>query len=269
MWVCSSSGHLPPGSPCLCDFRCRIAKVTKGGGRPHFVIKNDKDTKLLHTLTCTSTAKPHQKFLRILPEIQAAVAACKKVTAKEVEDWRSEHKCLSTGEQQDGAAGRQSRRVAQYANSTTGAGAGNLWGQLGPYVEALQEANPGCTVRIKYAPQVDGEPQVVIYIFIQFTSALKCVVGHISLEVCPNPFPPLSSPAAPDSVNLSRFYHPCLQIVGMDAAVTKGRSLDAAQVFLMGAITGDNRNIPLAFGTPLPGSRPGVSTRFLGPVSWW
>ena len=260
VWVFSSKGcnTAGPESACGCDYYCRVAKVTKGWARgvvPYFCIKKDDGqrgkgvTKLLHTLACTSTPSATQSTLRILPEIEAAVAAGKNVSAADVDDARVEHKCASSGREAE-SGGRMNRRVANLANSTTGTGAGNLWGKLESYLDEVKAANPGCTTRIEWAEQVDGEPRVAIYVFLQFTSALKCVVGTISLHVCSTPFPPC--PPAPDSVNtLTRSFRPSLQIIGVDAAVLKGRSPDDAQVFLLVGVTADNRNIPIAIGKPL------------------
>ncbi|KAJ1478706.1 hypothetical protein T484DRAFT_1816792 [Baffinella frigidus] len=132
-----------------------------------------------------------------------------KVTTADVDNARSANRCRNVAGQSEDASGRQSRRVAKRANSTSGTGASNLWGRAANYLKALEEANPGTTTRIVYAEQTAEEqeaakPKVVVYMFVMFTGALKGIVGIITLS-----------------------------IVGLDAAVTKGLSPDDAQVFLL------------------------------------
>ena len=176
-YQCASARLYPPGVPCHCSYSQRIGKVQKGGDS-HFVIKHqDADSNSRHSATCTSIPKALQPCLLKLPEIQAKVANGDHVSSKDMGTARSTAKCSMVGQSDDSSA-RMDRRVAQVARSTSGKGSQNLWGRLRSWLDQVKALNPGCRIRVEYAPAEEGQPETVVYIFIMFEGALLHIMGE-------------------------------------------------------------------------------------------
>ena len=182
-----SSAEKAAGEPC--QYSMRISKKGRGkGSKPYFSFVQNQQTNPIHSPNCSSKSRPMKAVIMNLPGIADKVASRQKVTAADVEKARGEALCLNVG-QDDESRARQNRRVAQDASSTSGKGASNLWGRARNYLAKLADLNPGTTYRIGYAPTEQGEPETIVYMFLQFTKALECLVGEgkITLEVCAPP----------------------------------------------------------------------------------